>query len=435
MAREDIIVMSQKELQRLHVVRKAIDKHLTQVSAADILCLSTRQIKRIIKRVKEEGDTGIAHKSRGRLSNRGFPKEVKNKVIKTYKGKYHDFGPTLASEKLAELDKIKLSAETLRKWLIKEGLWEQRRKRKKHRQWRERKHHLGRMIQVDGSHHDWFEGRGSECVLMGYIDDATNRVYARFYEYEGTFPAMDSFKRYITKYGLPHSLYMDKHPTYKSTAKQTIEDELNNTDAMSQFERALKELGVDIIYANSPEAKGRIERLFNTFQDRVIKEMRLKGIKSIPEANNFLRYYLPIYNRRFNVEAIEKGDLHRRIPEGLDLDSILCIKTKRGLKNDTTIAHNSKLYQILEQVDTKKVTVEERISGRMLITYKDKSLRYKEITQRPVKKDTLIAKEAKPRKTYIPSKNHPWRIYKTKRHSQNNTYSPCQSFPKKEKIA
>lgn len=429
MAGEDIIRMSQRELQRLHVVRKVKEKHLTQASAAEILGLSDRQIRRIVKRVKEEGDTGIVHKSRGRASNRGFPKEVKNKVIKTYKGNYHDFGPTLASEKLSELDKIKISDETLRKWLIKEGLWEQRRKRKKHRQWRERKHHLGQMIQVDGSHHDWFEGKGPECVLMGYIDDATNRVYARFYEYEGTLPAMDSFKKYAKKYGLPHSVYIDKHPTYKSTAKQTIEDELKNQERLSQFERALKELGVDVIHANSPQAKGRIERLFGTFQDRVIKEMRLKGIKTIPGANNFLRYYLPVYNRRFNVEPKEKGDLHRRIPEDLDLDTVLCIKTKRGLKNDSTIAHNKKLYQVLEQADTKKITVEERISGRMLITYKDKSLRYKEITQRPVKKVVPTPKAVKPRKTYIPPKDHPWRIYKTKRCSQNNTYL------QKEKIA
>lgn len=422
MVRKDIIAMSQRELQRLHVVRKAIDRQLTQDSAADILGLSTRQIKRIAKRVREEGDAGIAHKSRGRVSNRGFPEEVKNKVIKTYKGQYHDFGPTLASEKLAKLDKIKLSDETLRKWLIKEGLWERKRKRKKHRQWRERKYYLGQMIQVDGSHHAWFEGRGPECVLMGYIDDATSCVYARFYEYEGTFPAMDSFKKYAKKYGLPQSVYLDKHPTYKSTAKQTIEDELKNQERLSQFERALKELGVDVIHAHSPQAKGRIERLFKTFQDRVIKEMRLKGVKSIPEANNFLGYYLSGYNRRFNVEPKEKGDLHRGIPKGLDLDTILCIKTKRGLRKDFTIAHNKKLYQVLEQADTKKVTVEERISGRILITYKDKSLRYKEITQRPVKKDVSMIKEVKPRKIYIPPKDHPWRIYKASRYSQNNTY-------------
>jgi hypothetical protein len=420
--------MSQGECQRLHIVRKAIDKELTQVEAAEILDLSDRQVKRIVKRVREEGDTGIAHKLRGKESNRAIAKKVKEKAIKIYQEKYPDFGPLLASEKLFELNKIKVSDKTLRSWLIEAGLWQLSRKQRKHRRWRERKHRLGEMVQVDGSHHDWFEGRGPECVLMGYIDDATSRVYARFYEYEGTLPAMDSFKRYIQKYGLPHSVYIDKHSTYKSTAKQTIEDELKNIEHLSQFQRALKELGVKLIHANSPQAKGKIERLFRTFQDRLIKEMRLRGIKNIAEANKFLRYYLPIYNKRFGVEAIEEGDLHRAVSADIDLNRILCIKTKRSLRNDWTVAHDKKLYQVLDEITTKKVVVEERISGRMLITYKDKELRYKEITQRPAKKSSKVSK-VKARRAYVPAKDHPWRKFEIKKYSQQQVYSA------KEKIA
>lgn len=294
MAGKDIIMLSQRELKRLHIIHKVLDEKLSQVEAGRILLLSDRQIRRTVKSVREEGDKGIRHGLRGKASSRRLPKKVKEKVIRLYRERYKGFGPTLASEKLLEIEGIKMSDETLRNWLIESGDWERVRKVREHRQWRERKHCIGEMVQMDGSHHDWFEGRGDECVLMGYIDDATGNVFAMFYEYEGTIPAMDSFKRYIEKYGIPASLYLDRHTTYKSTAKPTIEDELNNREPASEFGRALKELVVEMIYAYSPQAKGRIERLFNTFQDRVIKEMRLKGIASIEDGNKFLEEYLPI---------------------------------------------------------------------------------------------------------------------------------------------
>lgn len=414
MAGKDILVMSQGEFQRLHIVRKAIAKELKQIEAAAILNLSVRQIKRLVKQVREEGDNGISHKLRGKKSNRAICNKVKEKVIKIYKKEYPDFGPVLASEKLFEINKINVNRETLRGWLLDSGLWCLSRKQRKHRRWRERRKHLGSMVQLDGSHHYWFEDRGPKCVLMGYIDDATNQVYARFYEYEGTLPAMDSFKRYIKKYGLPHSVYLDKHTTYKSNAKPSIEDELEDKEHLSQFERALKELSVEIIHANSPQAKGRIERLFKTFQDRLVKEMRLKGIKTIPEANKFLGYYLGVYNRRFCVEPAERADLHRPVPAGIDLNRILCIKKEHGLRNDFTVAHNKKLYQVLDDIKTKKVTVEERATGRMLIYHKDKELRYKQITKRPVKKKIKTPNIIK-RKESTPAPDHPWRQYKRKK--------------------
>jgi len=212
---------------------------------------------------------------------------------------------------------------------------------------------------------------------MGYIDDATGRVFGRFYDYEGTIPAMDSFKCYIQKHGLPMSVYLDKHTTYKSTAKASIEEQLNDSPALSEFERALKELGVEVIHANSPQAKGRIERLFGTLQDRLVKEMRLRGIGTIQEANRFLEEYLPLYNSRFAVCPKEKDNLHRPVGRGVKLDGILCIKTKRTLRNDFTVAHNRKLYQVEDKVNPSKVMVQDRMDGSIHITDKNRALRFR----------------------------------------------------------
>jgi hypothetical protein len=268
---------------------------------------------------------------------------------------------------------------------------------------------------MDGSHHDWLEGRGPELVLMGYIDDATSQAFARFYDYEGTIPAMDSFKGYAKRYGLPQSIYIDRLSAYKSTGKPSIEDELNGRRPMSQFERALSELGVRVIHAHSPQAKGRIERLFGTFQDRLIKEMRLKNIKTKAEANRFLGHYLPVYNQRFSVKPVSEADLHQDIPAGLDLDTSLCIKTRRTVRNDHTIAHNKNLYQLLERVNTKRVMLEERIDGSMLIKHQGTGLKFKEIASRPVKDEPTKLKVFKPKQAIVPPKNHPWRNFDFKK--------------------
>jgi hypothetical protein len=271
-------------------------------------------------------------------------------------------------------------------------------------------------VQIDGSHHDWFEGRGPWCVLMGYIDDATGRVHGRFYEYEGTIPAMDSFRRYIRRNGIPLSIYLDKHTTYKSTAKPTIEEQLHGIEPMSQFERAMKELDVKVIHAHSPQAKGRIERLFGTLQDRLVKELRLLGINTIKEANRFLQDYLPVYNKRFMVASASKEDLHRPVPKDISLDKILCIRTERTVRNDHTIAHDRELYQIDESSSSKKVTVEQRINGKMLIVCKGKSLRYHQITNRPeLIKQPVVGKN---RMRYVPPRDHPWRKFSITNHKQ-----------------
>ena len=394
----DIIMATQAELKRLHVIKKILEGSITQTKAAELLWLSVRQVKRLVKKVKLTGDVAVVHSSRGKPSRRKLQDEIKLKTISLYKEKYPDFGPTLFCEKLLEYHDIKLSDETVRKLLLKEGLWHRERKIKLRKSLRERKPCFGEMLQLDGSRHDWFEGKRDKAVLMAFIDDATGMVYALFYEYEGTIPAMDLLKGYIEEYGLPMSIYSDRHTTYKSTDK--------NKEALSQFERALSELGIELIHANTPQAKGRVERLFRTLQDRLVKEIRLKNIMGIETANNFLKEYLPVFNSKFNVIAFDNTNVNVKIDKTVNLGDYLCIKQERTVKNDNTISYNSKLYQLEPGIRAKKVTIEEHIDGSMSIKYNGVSLKYKEIIKRPVK---ITEKVIKIRKEYIPPADHPWR--------------------------
>lgn len=411
MGEQGIVAMTLREQKRLRVVEQAIEKKITQAEAGEMLDLSERQIRRLVKKVRREGTRGVIHGSRGRGSNRKIADAVRSRVLGLYGEKYWDFGPTFASEKLLELDGIKIGRETLRCWLLEEGLWQRRRRRRKHRQWRERKVCCGEMVQMDGSHHDWLEGRGPRLVLIAYIDDATNRVFARFYDDEGTLSAMDSFRGYVRQHGVPQSVYLDKLPTYKAKRKLTVEEELAGVSApKSQFERALRELGVVVIHAHSPQAKGRIERGFGTLQDRLVKELRLAGVRTKDEANAFLERYLPGHNERFSIAPAREGDLHWQLPKDIDLEGILSVQTKRALRNDVTIAHNRRLYQIerlSSNARVKHVIVEDRIDGSMRVTYNGRSLRYHEIQKRPPQR-----REEQPRsrkKVSAPPPDHPWR--------------------------
>ncbi len=408
MAREDRLLMSTKELRRLHVIQQVVDGKITQVDAAQAVGLTDRQIRRLVARVRQEGARGLVHRSRGRPSNRAMAPRTKAWILRRYAARYPDFGPTLAAEKLAERDGIQLSDETLRGWLLQAGIPHFRRRKRPHRQWRARKAHRGELVQIDGSHHAWLEARGPACVLMGAIDDATGTVFARFYEYEGTLPALDSVTRYIRRHGIPLRVYVDKHSTYKSPGEPTIEEQLQGRGPQSQFERALAELGVEVLHAHSPQAKGRIERLFGTFQDRLIKELRLAGIATIAAANRFLDGYLPTYNRRFAVAATGAGDLHRPIPPGVDLQSVLCLKTSRALRNDCTVAHNGHLYQVHDNVRTARVAVHERVDGTMQITHRGQPLRYSAIAARP-RRPQATAPATSGRARPRPAPDHPWR--------------------------
>jgi hypothetical protein len=431
MAGKDIIMATQEELKRLNIIHKVLDKSITQIEASGILDLTDRHIRRIADRIAEEGDKGIVHKLRGQPAHNRTLDKVKKKALSLCNNIYKGFSPTLASEKLVERNKIKVSRELLRTWFIEEHIVYQSRKARPHRNWRERKANYGQMVQADGSHHDWFEGRGPWCVLMGQIDDATSIVSAEFHDYEGTLPFMASFKSYINAKGIPLSVYIDRHSTYKSNGKRSIEDELENREPLTQVGRALEELGVDVIFAHSAQAKGRIERLFRTFQDRLVKEMRLRNIKSIEEANRFLKEYLPVYNKRFSVPAAKGADLHRVLPKNIDLDRILCIKTVRTLKNDFTVAFNSKLYQIEDNIKAGKVVVEERIDGSMIIARKNKVLKYKEIISRPRKVEKKLRYTFKIKTIYRPPEDHPWKRFKI--NPQYAHYSQREKVAPKEK--
>ncbi len=400
----EIIRMSIRELKRLKLVQEAIGKHITQKMAAELLGISERQVRRLVKLVRKEGERGLVHRSRGKPSNNRIGEDMRAKAIIAYKGSYMGFGPTLASEKLSERERIMVSEETMRKWLLEEGLWEQKRRRSPHRRYRERKECFGEMIQMDGSHHDWLEGRGRKLVLMGYIDDATGNVFGKFHDYEGTVPAMESFRSYSKKYGLPQSVYLDQHSTYKVT--RPAKEEEREQMLMSQFERALRELGVKVIHANSPQAKGRVERLFGTLQDRLVKEMRLRGIQTKGEANVFLKKYLPTFNKKFKVSAAKEADLHMTLPKGFDLDDSLCIKTNRVSRNDNTVSLNGKLFQIQEPVGTLYVEIQERLNGNLLIKANGKSLKYTEIKSIAKRKKKRTGSKA--RRTVVPKANHPW---------------------------
>lgn len=424
MSERDIITMSRKEARRLHIIHLALDKKVTQSEAAAHIDVTERQVRRIVKRIREEGDAGISHRSRNKPSNRRIAQKLKDKTLTLFRSRYSDFGPTHASEKLSELHGITLSAETLRQWLQGQNIPYKKRNGRKHRQWRERKKRFGEMVQLDGSHHDWFEGRGPLCVFMGYIDDATNTVFGRFYPYEGTMPALDSFKRYIRRYGIPQSVYVDKHSTYKSMGKETIEDDLLDRKPQSDFEKSLAALSVEVIHAHSPQAKGRVERLFRTLQDRLVKELRLHGINTIEAANDLLAWYLPKHNRRFRRSPAKKGDLHRPALGSRELDDILSVKTERALRNDFTIAHNKKLYQIQDTIRARRVIVQERIDGSRYILYQGKRLRYQEITARPIKQPKATQTIQRIRRQWTPPSNHPWkRSYKPdrKRSAQRTT--------------
>lgn len=408
MVGEDTVTMSAQELRRVHVIRQVWEKRLTQREAGTILRLTDRQIRRLLERVKEAGDQGLVHRGRGKPSNRRIAEPVKATMLRLYARHYGDFGPTLAAEKLAERHGLSVSDETLRGWLHAQGVTHFRRRKRPHRAWRARKAHVGEVVQLDGSHHDWFEGRGPRGVLRAYIDDASSRVFARFYAHEGTIPAMDSFQRYVRRYGVPLALYADKHTTYRSPAEPTTDEELAGVEPASQFGRALRELGVELIAAHFPQAKGRVERLFQTFQDRLIKEMRLAQVAPIEAANHFLEGDLPRYNRRFAVLPAQAADLHRPTPPVRELERCLGIKTPRCLRKDFTIAHQGELYQIHNTIRAAHVQVEQRIDGTMRLTHQGHPLAFHAIAARPVpvgKAKTL------PRSHHpvTPKPTHPWR--------------------------
>lgn len=273
---------------------------------------------------------------RGRASNRRSDESKKEAVLAAYHERYSDFGPTLASEYLAREDGLEVAVETLRQWLRSAGLWHRRRKASSpHRRWRPRKEHRGELVQLDGSHHDWFEGRRGKAVLMVMIDDATGTTFAQFFEGETTAAVFELFGAYSRKYGLPQAVYPDRRSIHHTTRDATVDESLAGAAPDTQFGRVLRELGVNLILAGSPQAKGRVERCNGTLQDRLVKALRLKGISDLESANRFLLdEFLPDFNARFGVAAAGKADLHRRVVRGVDLDRVLSFQEARVVRND-----------------------------------------------------------------------------------------------------
>jgi len=338
--------------------------------------------------------------------------------LELYRTKYGDFGPTLACEYLAKDDQEQVGVETLRQWLIEEELWVARRRRPVHRKWRERKGHFGEMVQLDGSHHDWFEGRREKAVLMVLIDDATNRTYARFFEGETTEASFETFRRYVGRYGLPRSVYADKAAIYRTTRDATVDENLADKLPETQFGRAMKELDVELILAHSPQAKGRVERRNAVFQDRLVKALRLKRISDLEGANAFLEEeFLTDMNEKFNVPPRERSDLHRRVPRRVKLERVLSFQEARVVQNDWTIRWRNRWFQLTEAnqklaLVKRKLTVCEQLDGTVLLLLGKRALAWEELPERPER----AAAVKPPRKSTSasgdnrkPSAKHPWR--------------------------
>jgi hypothetical protein len=398
---------------------------------AEMLCITARHFRRIRSRHRGEGDKGLAHRSRGRASNRRIPDEIRRRVVEIIIEKYHDFGPRLASEKLAG-DGIALSEETVRKWMVAEGLWKPKKRKERHRERRERRRCFGEMIQLDGSDHDWFEGRGPRPALIGMIDDATNVILARFGPAEDTRNTMLLLKSWLTTRGRPGAIYADRHGMWVAKAGEAGERE---DIATTQLRRALGELNIDFIAAHSPQAKGRVERLFGILQDRLVKEMRLEGIDNIDDANRFLEKFIPLYNERFSKKPASRADAHRPLGPGFNLDHILSEHHQRRVANDYTVRFQNRFFQIGKPARPGlrggRVTVAVSLDGNLALLFKGKKLNFQEIVERNQSKGngkTVKNKNARRaalptgeptsppgpqtnqhRKPWVPPPDHPWR--------------------------
>ena len=374
---EDRIAMSQSERDVLKVLQTVTDGKRRQAEAARLLHPSARHVRRLLKRLDEEGDAVLVHGLRGRPSNRRADEELRSEVLRAYRTCYADFGPTLASEKLA-LQGLKVSVETLRQWLLAAGLWQRQRRRDVHRSRRPRRRCFGELIQMDTSLHAWLEGRGEEMVLVAMIDDATNRVEAGFYEGETVEAYMDMTERWLRRYGRPLALYTDKDSVFQWQSKGRA------AAGLTQFGRSMEELSIELILAHSPQTKGRIERFFELAQDRWVKELRLAQVTSRATANEFVRGTLiPDYNRRFTKPAADGVDAHRGVGRQYFLAGILSVQTKRVVTNDYTIRWHNRWYQLhkpaLPGLRGGQVIVEERRDGTMAIRFGLGYLSYHEI--------------------------------------------------------
>lgn len=411
--------MSLRERRRLEIMARVREGQISVVKAGELMKVGYRQAKRIWARYRDEGDRGLVHRLRGQASPRRKPEVFRQRVLELYRTRYEGFGPTLAMEYL-EREGYRIDHETLRRWLLQEGLWERKRRRARHRQWRERKEHVGELVQMDGSHHDWFEGRRAPAVLMVMIDDASNRTFAQFFEGETTAAAYKTLAGYVKKYGLPQALYVDRDSIYRTDREATVAEQLRAQVPLTQFGRAMKQVGVEIKLAHSPQAKGRVERCNGLFQDRLVKALRIEQIDDVEEANAYLkRTFLPQINRKFMRPAAQSADLHRPWPKDLKLPEVFSWEESRVVGKDWTVSWQGELFQIPAAhqnlcLPGKAVTVRRTLHGKTQLLHRGELLRWKRLDHRPHPHPRSKALVPKKRQPWKPATDHPWRRFRSK---------------------
>lgn len=412
----ELITMSSRELSRYEILSNLIRGHTNGTEASKQLGLSVRHTRRLKTKAKKYGAKGLIHGNRGKPSNREMPKEKRNKIRNLIRKSYPDFGPTFAAEKLEEEHGIRIGVETLRQDMIIWSFWRPRPRKgnKEYRSWRPRKEYYGEMEQFDGSYHEWFEDRAPRCCLLASIDDATGKITGlRFVHDEGTIPVFRFWKKYIEERGKPLSIYLDRYSTYKKNQKTVFDD----PEALTQFERAMRDLDIRVIHAHSPQAKGRAERLFETLQDRLVKELRLQGISTVEEASRFAEeVFISTFNQKFMVLPQKKRDLHRALirKEQEGLDTIFAVQSIRRVNNDFTVRFKGAWYQLAETqpllvMRKDKVGIEERIDGSLHMSLKGKYLDYIRLPERPKPVNVQLLALTRIKSSWKPPANHPWR--------------------------
>jgi transposase len=413
---DELLTMSAKELSRVEVVQKLSEKRMSQKEAGAILHVSTRQIKRLLKSYRKKGAPGLVSRQRGRPSHNRLAEDVKKRALNLLKTKYQGFGPTLAHEKLVEKEKLKLSDESVRQLMIAEGLWKPRKVKKVvTHQLRERRACFGELVQIDGSPHDWFEGRAEACVLLVFIDDATGKlVQLRFVDSESFFSYGHAAESYFRQHGKPVAFYSDKHSIFRVNQPSA-----GSHDDLTQFGRAMQELNIQIICANTPQAKGRVERVIQTLQDRLPKEMRLRQIISRDAGNAYLPAFLADFNQRFAEPPRSDIDLHRPLTAKEDLARILTWQETRTLSKNLTLQFHKTVYQIQTQRPTyalrnAQVTVCLNAQNDITILYNGKSLPFTIYNQQALQAEVVSAKQLdlalkEKRLPSKPAPDHPWR--------------------------
>jgi hypothetical protein len=381
--------MSKRERDKLHAIRNVLDGRITQAEAAKILRRSERHVRRLCAQVRKRGDAALVHGLRGQPSNNRHDEELLGKALSSlHNPLWEGFGPSFSQEKLDEICDIELGVTTVRRLMLLTDLWEAHRRRAKHRAWRERRPCVGMLVQLDGSPHDWFEGRGPRCTLLIYIDDATSRIlYGEFVDEEDTLNLMRTTKVYLDRWGRPVAFYVDKDSIYSVNRPANVEEQLSDKDPITQFTRAMGELGIEVILAHSAPAKGRVERGFLTHQDRLVKELRLAGISTMEEANRFLReVYIPKHNRRYAVEPAKPVDVHRPLLRSHDLGAILSIQKDRQVHKDSIVRIDNRFLLLAEGHGLRpktKVVVEQRLDGTLRIERQGRYFDFKQVPVRP----------------------------------------------------